>query len=67
MSLFIGFICWSAGFVYLLENQGDPSYFKSPSSQSLSYWNCVYFLMVTMSTVGYGDIVCVTAAGRGCV
>ena len=48
-----------------LENQGDPSYFKSPSSQSLSYWNCVYFLMVTMSTVGYGDIVCVTAAGRG--
>ena len=21
--------------------------------------------MVTMSTVGYGDIVCVTAAGRG--
>ena len=48
-----------------LENQGDPSYFKSPSSQSLSYWNCVYFLMVTMSTVGYGDIVCVTAMGRG--
>ena len=24
VSLFIGFICWSAGFVYLLENQGDP-------------------------------------------
>ena len=31
----------------------------------LSYWNCVYFLMVTMSTVGYGDIACVTALGRG--
>ena len=46
-----------------LENSGDPPYFKN--SQSLSYWNCVYFLMVTMSTVGYGDIACVTALGRG--
>ena len=46
-----------------LENSGDPPYFLN--SQSLSYWNCVYFLMVTMSTVGYGDVVCVTALGRG--
>ena len=46
-----------------LENSGDPPYFTN--SQSLSYWNCVYFLMVTMSTVGYGDIACVTALGRG--
>ena len=46
-----------------LENSGDPPYFLN--SQSLSYWNCVYFLMVTMSTVGYGDVVCVTVLGRG--
>ena len=30
----------------------------------LGYWECVYFLMVTMSTVGYGDIVCTTSIGR---
>jgi len=65
ISIFISVWLTAAGIIHLLENQGDPSYFKSPSSQSLSYWNCVYFLMVTMSTVGYGDIVCVTAAGRG--
>ena len=48
---------------FQLENSGDPPYFTN--AQSLSYWNCVYFLMVTMSTVGYGDIACKTALGRG--
>ena len=33
-----------------LENSGDPPDFTN--QQGLSYWNCVYFLMVTMSTVG---------------
>ena len=46
-----------------LENSGDPPNFDN--GQKLSYWDCVYFLMVTMSTVGYGDIYCVTAIGRG--
>ena len=81
-------------YLFQLENSGDPPYFRN--SQNLSYWNCVYFLMVTMSTVGqshrilaysllllfnfiiynliwyllcifsgYGDVVCVTACGRG--
>ena len=49
--------------IFQLENSGDPPYFLN--AQLLSYWNCVYFLMVTMSTVGYGDIACVTALGRG--
>jgi len=46
-----------------LENSGDPPNFDN--GQELSYWDCVYFLMVTMSTVGYGDIYCVTSFGRG--
>merc|ERR1719220_706860 len=63
ISIFISVWLTAAGIIHLLENSGDPPYFKN--SQSLSYWNCVYFLMVTMSTVGYGDIACVTALGRG--
>ena len=35
---------------FQLENSGDPPDFTN--KQGLSYWNCVYFLMVTMSTVG---------------
>jgi len=30
----------------------------------MSYWSAVYFLMVTMSTVGFGDITCKTSIGR---
>lgn len=45
-----------------LENSGDPLEFLNP--QSLTYWECVYFLIVTMSTVGYGDIYCQTSLGR---
>ena len=37
------------------ENAGDP--FEDYSNgQDLPYWSGVYWLLVTMSTVGYGDI-----------
>lgn len=49
-------------FVFQLENSGDPLSFEN--SQPLSYWTCVYFLIVTMSTVGYGDVYCETVLGR---
>ena len=45
-----------------LENSGDLPDFRNV--HELGYWECVYFLMVTMSTVGYGDIVCTTSIGR---
>lgn len=48
--------------VFQLENSGDPLEFEN--AQSLSYWTCVYFLIVTMSTVGYGDVFCHTVLGR---
>lgn len=47
---------------FQLENSGDPLDFSN--SQQLSYWTCVYFLIVTMSTVGYGDVFCHTVLGR---
>lgn len=47
---------------FQLENSGDPLEFDN--AQSLSYWTCVYFLIVTMSTVGYGDVFCHTVLGR---
>nr|AKC00612.1 Slo-1 [Trichuris muris] len=47
----------------LLENSGDPfQNFENP--QRITYWECVYFLLVTMSTVGYGDIYCKTTLAR---
>lgn len=52
----------AAGMIHLLENSGDLLDFTHP--HSISYWECVYFLIVTMSTVGYGDIYCTTALGR---
>ena len=55
---------WSPGIVHLLENSGDPPDFDN--GQTLTYWDCVYFLMVTMSTVGYGDLYPVTTGGRVC-
>ncbi|ODM90769.1 Calcium-activated potassium channel slowpoke, partial [Orchesella cincta] len=45
-----------------LENSGDPFDFENPNQ--MPYWTCVYFLIVTMSTVGYGDVFCQTVLGR---
>jgi len=42
---------------------GDPWY-DFTNSQPLTYWDCAYFAIVTMSTVGYGDISCKTIFGK---
>ncbi|KAL6422533.1 hypothetical protein ACFW04_010646 [Cataglyphis niger] len=62
VSIFISVWLTAAGIIHLLENSGDPFEFANP--QQLSYWTCVYFLIVTMSTVGYGDVYCQTILGR---
>lgn len=62
ISIVISVWLTAAGLIHLLENSGDLLDFAHP--HSISYWECVYFLIVTMSTVGYGDIYCTTALGR---
>uniref|UniRef100_A0AAR5NZZ2 BK channel n=1 Tax=Dendroctonus ponderosae TaxID=77166 RepID=A0AAR5NZZ2_DENPD len=62
VSIFISVWLTAAGIIHLLENSGDPLDFDNP--HPLPYWTCVYFLIVTMSTVGYGDVFCHTVLGR---
>ncbi|XP_060077745.1 calcium-activated potassium channel subunit alpha-1-like [Ylistrum balloti] len=62
VAFFISMWFASAGFLHLIENSGDPPHFTNP--QKLTYWECLYYLLVTMSTVGYGDIYATTTLGR---
>uniref|UniRef100_A0A4W4EYJ5 Calcium-activated potassium channel subunit alpha-1 n=1 Tax=Electrophorus electricus TaxID=8005 RepID=A0A4W4EYJ5_ELEEL len=62
-SIFISTWLTAAGFIHLVENSGDP-WDNFQNSQPLTYWECVYLLMVTMSTVGYGDVCAKTTLGR---
>ncbi|XP_071748430.1 calcium-activated potassium channel slowpoke isoform X22 [Lepeophtheirus salmonis] len=62
VSIFISVWLTAAGVIHLLENSGNFPRFNSV--HEISYGESVYFLMVTMSTVGYGDIVCSTNIGR---
>uniref|UniRef100_A0A803XXB2 Potassium calcium-activated channel subfamily U member 1 n=1 Tax=Meleagris gallopavo TaxID=9103 RepID=A0A803XXB2_MELGA len=62
-AVFISTWLTAAGFVHLVENNGDP-WVQPVNSQPITYFRCMYLIMVTMSTVGYGDIVVQTALGR---
>eukprot|EP00118_Oscarella_pearsei_P007407 m.36174 g.36174 ORF g.36174 m.36174 type:complete len:1065 (+) comp32214_c0_seq3:113-3307(+) len=59
------FTAWltASGFFHLVENYGDP-WNNGSSRNPLSYPTTLYFTMVTVSTVGYGDISPTTALGR---
>uniref|UniRef100_A0A915E2S8 BK channel n=1 Tax=Ditylenchus dipsaci TaxID=166011 RepID=A0A915E2S8_9BILA len=61
LSIFISTCLAGAGVIHLLENSGDP-WKDFMNSHRISYPDCVYFLLVTMSTV---DIYCTTVLGRG--
>ncbi|XP_078094636.1 calcium-activated potassium channel subunit alpha-1-like [Mustelus asterias] len=63
LSVFLGTWFTAAGFIHTIENSGDP-WLDHPNEQTLTYWQCVYLLMVTMSTVGYGDLTAKTTVGQ---
>ncbi|KAJ8005849.1 hypothetical protein DPEC_G00122180 [Dallia pectoralis] len=66
VAILSGTLLTSAGLVHLLENSGDP-WLDAYDGQHIYYFECVYFLVVTMSTVGYGDVEIKTTLGRGFV
>uniref|UniRef100_A0A2K5S839 Potassium channel subfamily U member 1 n=1 Tax=Cebus imitator TaxID=2715852 RepID=A0A2K5S839_CEBIM len=53
----------AAGFIHLVENFGDP-WLKGRNSQTISYFESIYLVMMTTSTVGFGDVVPKTSLGR---
>lgn len=63
LSIFLSVWLASAGFIHLLELSGDP-FVNFSNAQTITYWESVYFVVVTMATVGYGDIYCHTTLGR---
>ena len=66
VSLLVRFIAlWltAAGIVHLLESSGDGRDFEQ-NAQNTTFLEYAYFIMVTMSTVGYGDLSAKTASGK---
>ncbi|XP_042855646.1 calcium-activated potassium channel slowpoke-like [Penaeus japonicus] len=52
-----------AGIIQLFESLGDPTDFDNPHNETFATW--LYFIVVTVSTVGYGDFSCKTMVGKG--
>ncbi|XP_035126152.1 potassium channel subfamily U member 1 isoform X2 [Callithrix jacchus] len=56
----------AAGVIHLVENSGDP-WLEGRNSQTISYFESIYLVVITASTVGFGDVVPKTYLGRICM
>lgn len=64
-SLFFSILVVGSGFIHLLENSGEITFGSLYlNNQELSFGDSIYFIVVTLSTVGYGDIGAKTVSGR---
>uniref|UniRef100_G3TM81 Potassium channel subfamily U member 1 n=1 Tax=Loxodonta africana TaxID=9785 RepID=G3TM81_LOXAF len=63
LSIILSMWFTAAGFIHLVENSGDP-WLKVRNSQNLSYFESIYLVVATTSTVGFGDVVARTSLGR---
>jgi voltage-gated potassium channel Kch len=54
----------TAGLLNLIEYQLDPSVAAELGNDAMTFGNAMYMLIVTVSTVGYGDVTAVTTWGR---
>ncbi|KAF6770471.1 hypothetical protein AHF37_09451, partial [Paragonimus kellicotti] len=64
-TMFMSIWLSGAGMLLLLENTGDIFHGKPYNvTNPITYTNALYFTIVTMSTVGYGDITPQTVLGR---
>ena len=64
LSYVITFWLTCSGAIHLLEVTGDPWHEFNNQRCDLTFQDYIYFIIVTMSTVGYGDISPQTEAGR---
>ena len=57
---------WSGGFIYLLENQGDffHDYTNAREYGEFRFADILWYLIITASTIGYGDYFPVTDLGK---